>query len=913
MPVTEPVLPVPAHALVPVRSYWRPTAWLCGLLLGTAWQLQQAVLWPAFAYMGCLALGLLWSAALLLRPPARSAVADRLLCLAAAAVLALGQVGWRADLQMRTVLAPALEGVDLVLEGTVVAMPLPIAIGQRFRIAVTGAQMQGQAVAVPPLVDLAWYRNRSSADDAADAPELPRLSAGQRWRLPVRLRAPHGSANPHGFDYELWMWDQSVQATGYVRMPRQPDAPLPQLLASTAEYPVEQLRQRVRDAMVQRLSPEAALPSSEQARIAGVLVALVTGEQRAIDRDDWRVFRITGVAHLMAISGLHITLFAWVARAVLGWAWRRSARLCLWLPAPRVALVGGVLCSLAYAVFSGWGIPAQRTVLMLAVVVALRLSGRQWPWTVTWLLACACVVLVQPTALLQAGFWLSFLAVGILFASDVSQLARADTGLRQVTWGAMRRLLREQGIVTVAITPLSLLLFGQLSVVGLLANLLAIPWVTWVVTPLALLGVAVPALWDAAALAMRPLMAGLQWFASWPHAALWLPVAPWWAAVAAVLGGVWLALPQPWRLRCLGLPLLLPALWWQPLRPAPGQFSVLVLDVGQGQAVLVQTAQHSLLYDAGPSYGPGSNAGDRVVVPALRAVGAQATASGRLDMLVLSHADTDHTGGAAAVHEQLRPVQAMGSLLASERAHLGLAQLQPWTDCVAGMAWDWDGVQFSVLHPFRVLPEQASTADAAGAGRRGRDGLRSGNSSSCVLRVQAAPAAQVAPAASADSAAATPSGAVALLVGDLEAPQERALLHAHAEQAGAPTHALRADFLLVPHHGSNTSSSVGFLAAVQARWALVQSGYRNRFNHPTPKIVQRYVDARIPLTSTVHCGAAWWRSDQPQALQCQRWQRRRYWQHQLAPVQGVHQGDALQATPETEIVNFNLSLQADEG
>ncbi|MFG5776842.1 DNA internalization-related competence protein ComEC/Rec2 [Comamonas sp. J-3] len=903
MPLTEPVLPAYAHPFAPVRAYWRPTFWLCGLLLGTAWQLQQAALWPAFIYIGCLALGVLLSVLLLLllRPAVQSAVADRLLCLAAAAVLALGQVGWRAELQMQTVLEPALEGVDLVLEGTVVAMPLPIAIGQRFRLAVTGAQMQGQAVAVPPLVDLAWYRSRTAVGDDAEPAELPRLSAGQRWRLPVRLKAPHGSANPHGFDYELWMWDQGVQATGYVRMPRQAEAPQPQLLASTAEYPVEQLRQRVRDAMVQRLLPEATPPQSEQARIAGVLVALVTGEQRAIDRDDWRVFRITGVAHLMAISGLHITLFAWVATAVLGWGWRRSARLCLWLPAPRVALVGGVLAALAYSVFSGWGIPAQRTVLMLAVVVALRLSGRQWPWTVTWLLACACVVLVQPAALLQAGFWLSFLAVGILFASDVSQLARADAGLRQATWGAMRRLLREQGIVTVAITPLSLLLFGQLSVVGLLANLLAIPWVTWVVTPLALLGVAVPVLWDAAALAMQPLMAALQWFASWPHAALWLPVAPWWAAAAAVLGGVWMALPQPWRLRCLGLPLLLPALWWQPLRPAPGQFSLLALDVGQGQAVLVQTARHSLLYDAGPAYGPSSNAGDRVVVPTLRAVGAEATASGRLDMLVLSHADTDHTGGAAAVLEQLKPVQAMGSLLASERDHLGLAQLRPWQDCVAGMAWDWDGVRFSVLHPFSVLPEVEPPAGEAGAARRGRDGLRSGNGSSCVLRVQAAPA--------------TPSqaGSVALLVGDLEAPQERALLLAQAEQAEAASQALRADFLLVPHHGSNTSSSVAFLAAVQARWALVQSGYRNRFNHPTPKIVQRYADAQIPLTSTVQCGAAWWRSDEPQALQCQRWQRRHYWQHQLAPEQGVHQGGAVHATPVSEIVNFNPALQDDEG
>ena len=850
---------------------WRPLAWLWGIVLGAALQLQQSVLYPHTIYASALGLGTLasvwWacSAGRGIRRKGWHSAGDGLCALLASCSLAWGLAGWQATQQMALRLDPALEGVDLVLQGTIAAMPQQTALGQRFRLQVEAAESGGRPVTVPPLVDLAWYAQAAGgalhgvAPTAATA--IPHLAAGQRWRLPVRLKAPHGSVNPHGFDYELWMWEQGVHATGYVRLPSGPGGrgepqARPRLLGAGSAHPVERLRQHARDAMVHRLAPVADglpaagdEPAARRARIAGVLVALVTGEQRAIDREDWRVFRITGVAHLMAISGLHITVFAWAASMVVSWCWRRSSRLCLWLPAPQVALVAGVLSALAYAMFSGWGVPAQRTVLMLAVIALQRLSGRPWPWYATWLLACSAVVLVQPMALLQAGFWLSFLAVGILFASDIG--AEGANG-RPAGWlnGTQHRLLallREQWIVTVAITPLSLLLFGQVSVVGLLANLLAIPWVTWVVTPLALLGITLPQLWDAAAWAMQVFMVWLEWLARWPHAALWLPVAPWWAAVAAMAGGIWLVLPLPWQLRMLGVPCLLPALWWQPPRPAEGQFSLLALDVGQGQAVLVQTARHSLLYDAGPLYGPGSNAGDRVVVPAVRALGARGKESGVLDMLVLSHADSDHTGGGAAVAEQLRPAQAMGSLTLQERRQLGVQAL-PWRDCAAGDSWSWDGVQFDVLHPDGPLPVGDGVAYQ-----------RSGNGRSCVLRISAQPHRGYA--------------AAALLLGDLEKQQEQMLVLRGTM--------LRADLMLVPHHGSKTSSSAPLLAAVGASQAVVQTGYRNRFGHPAAPVVQRYADWRIGLHTTVECGAALWHSTAPTALQCERQIRPRYWQHDL--------------------------------
>lgn len=645
--------------------------------------------------------------------------------------------------------------------------------------------------------------------------------------MTVRLKAPHGLRNPHGFDYELWLWEQGVQATGYVRAGPK-DQP-PERLRTTWQHPVEQWRQSVRDAIFQRLTSSPALgEDASAARVAGVVAALVTGDQRAIDRADWDIFRATGVAHLMSISGLHITLFAWLAAALVRLLWRRSARLCLAVPAPTAALVCGVLLAGGYALFSGWGVPAQRTVTMLAVVAALQLSGRRWPWPQVWLLACAAVVLTDPWALWQAGFWLSFVAVGVLFATDSVAAGAYPKSAR----GHFYALLREQWVVTLALTPLSLLLFGQVSLVGFAANLLAIPWVTLVVTPLALAGVVWAPLWSLAAWALQPLAAGLQWLAGWPWAVVFLPAAPLWAGVLALLGGGLLAMRLPWQLRLWSVPLLVPLLCWQAPRPAPGQFELLAPDIGQGNAVLVRTATRTLLYDAGPRFSRESDAGHRVLVPLLRALGE------RVDVLMLSHRDADHTGGAAAVLAQ----QPGAALTGSIEAEHALQALRPATPCVAGQRWVWDGVAFEVLHPTGAEPDHPARP----------------NTASCVLRVASAeggPHAQ----------------AVALLVGDIEAAQEQALL--------ARSNPVKADVLLVPHHGSKTSSSPAFLDAVQPRTALVQAGYRNRFGHPAPEVLQRYAQRQVPVVESARCGAATWSSARPDVVECERDKGRRYWQH----------------------------------
>ena len=398
--------------------------------------------------------------------------------------------------------------------------------------------------------------------------------------------------------------------------------------------------------------------------------------------------------------------------------------------------------------------------------------------------------------------------------------------------------LREQWVVTLALTPLSLHLFQQVSLVGLLANLLAIPWVTLVITPLALLGALIAPIWDAAAWAVQGLAWCLHGLALVPYATLSSAAAPLWAGVGAVLGGVLLVMRLPLPLRLTGLVWMLPLLLWQAPRPAAGEFEVLAADVGQGNALVLRTASHTLVYDAGPRYSVESDAGQRVLVPLLRALGE------RVDRLVLSHRDTDHTGGARAVLQ----MQPQAALLSSMEAEHELHQLRGAaatnTRCLAaqegGQSWDWDGVRFDILHP--------RAGDYEGSPRP--------NALSCVLRV-------------------SNGRRTALLTGDIEAAQEASLV----ERLGA-SGALKADLLLVPHHGSKTSSSSAFLQAVKPDLALAQAGYRNRFGHPAPVVAQRYREQGIALIVSADCGAALWRSAAPSSIGCQREIARRYWHHQ---------------------------------
>jgi competence protein ComEC len=615
-----------------------------------------------------------------------------------------------------------------------------------------------------------------------------------------------------------------------------PDSPALKL-ADTAAHPVERARHAVRDAIQRRIQDPLA---------AGVLAALAIGDQAAIDREGWDLFRITGVAHLMSISGLHVTMFAWLAGGLAARLWRQRASWTLRVPAPTVALWAGFVASAAYALLAGWGVPAQRTVWMIGSVVLLRSAGARWPMPAVLLAAAVVVVVCDPWALLQPGFWLSFVAVALLVASEPAQRAAspAPLGWRGHIWHAIRSGLRTQVVATLALAPLSLIFFQQVSLVGLLANLVAIPMVTLLITPLSLLGMLAPPLWALAAGLLQGLVWCLNLLAAWPWAVWSAAAAPLWAAAFGLLAGVLVVLPLPWRLRLCALPLALPLLLPPLQRPAAGEFELQAADIGQGTAVLVRTQHHLLLFDTGPQYSADTDAGTRVLLPLLRARGER-----QIDLLMLSHRDADHVGGAAAVLAGL-PVRAISSSLTPEHALLAQAHARriPHQACAAGQSWHWDGVRFDVLHPL---------SSDHGLGLKP-------NALSCVLRVQAASAGR---------------HSSVLLTGDVEALQEAALV----QRSGA---ALASDVLMVPHHGSRTSSTAVFLDAVKPQLAVVQAAYRSRYGHPAPDVITRYDERGIKVVRSDRCGAFTLQSGATVGAHvaaapevCERQAARRYWHH----------------------------------
>lgn len=773
---------------------------MCGLVAGTALQLQQEALWTpgvyiALATVACMAALLLWR---------RAGVAlhgtswrRRWLFGLLALVAGFSATGWRATHLDAQRMPAQWEGRDIRVVATIVALPHAVERGTRLRVDVEHAwpvQTPSTRVPLPPHLALTWY----------GSPPEEGLRAGQRWEWTVRLKAAHGERNPHGRDWELWQWSQGIRATGYVRQGKGVAAP--RWRAQTWRAPVAQLR----GVLHQRMQAHGQMDERHRASL-GVVQALVTGAQSSITRNDWQLFRDTGIAHLVSISGLHITMFAWLAMAIVNALWRRSMRCCLWMPAPVAAGWAGWLLAAAYAVFSGWGVPAQRTIGMLAVVVWMRQSGRQWPWPYVWLCVLTGVVLLDPWSLLQAGFWLSFVAVGVLFAAQPREVEIQGQALGRHA----RQLLREQVVVGLALAPLTLLLFGQISVVGMLANLLAVPWMTLIITPLAMLGAVLPALWAWVAHGVTAMVWVLEQMAAWPMAVVHFAQPPWWAALAGLLACLWLVMPWGWRVRMLAVPALLPLLFWVPAAPAWGQLELLALDVGQGSAVLLRTRNHSVLFDAGPRWSEHADAGERTVVPVLRALGLRPT------VMMISHADGDHAGGAASVQQAFPGLQWLGAG--------GVA-------CVRGQSWQWDGVQFEVLHPPQTLLQQH---------------LSSSNAGSCVLRVHSV------------------TGQRVLLTGDIGTQQEQELLHTGAD--------MQADVVMVPHHGSASSSSASWVARVRPRFAVVQSGYRNRYGHPAASVVQRWEAVGAKVVNTPDCGAVRWHSQNPEILQCERAIARRYW------------------------------------
>ncbi|MCA8243352.1 DNA internalization-related competence protein ComEC/Rec2 [Burkholderia sp. AU32262] len=829
--------------------------WWIAFALGVVVLQRQAALPGAIAWTvgaavlaGCAALGA-WC---MRRRRTRTVVAcGWMLCVFAACVAGFGYAAARAEWRLDDSLPPEWEGRDIVVTGVIRGLPVVDETGARLLFAVESND--AGLARFPPLIRLSWRAYGAPATRDA----LPDLRAAQRWRFVVRLKRPHAEANPGVRDSEATWLAAGIRAIGYVSAPRR--AVLLDARAAGWRASID----RVRDALRARIGEVLGTDAAHR----GIVAALAIGDQSGIGDDDWRVLRNTGTSHLVAISGLHVGLVGAIAGWLVSLVWRRvrwrARAATLVLPAPYAAALAALAAAAGYAALAGFNVPAQRAWWMIAGGGIAYLAGRSVPTSAVLCAALGGVLLADPWAVLSAGFWLSFGAVAVILLAvagwrAVRELDENDgidendeTGAESRTADLRRRLrewatrcrrriaeaTRVQYAVTIGLAPLTAAWFAQVSLSGPFGNAFAIPWVSSVVTPVVLAGIALPAPFDAGAFmlahaALAPMMTLLGHLADWPAGVLWLRMPEWPVLALACVGVAWALMPRGWPLRWAApltwLPLVAPA----PDAPPAGGFRLTVLDVGQGAAVLVETARRTLLFDAGPG-AESTHAGTRIVAPALRARGIAA-----IDSLVLSHADADHAGGASAVYAATDVRQLLAGIaprhrLWREAQAAGVADRLP---CAAGQRWTWDGVVFTMLWP----------PDGVGTG--------SSNGQSCVLRIDA-------------------GGTSALLTGDIEAAAERRLV-ADARDA------LPAQILVVPHHGSRTSSVEPFLDSVGPRVAVFPVGYRNRFGHPHRTVLARYEARGIPLPRTDRDGAV--RFDVAPAgggfaFARYRDERRRYW------------------------------------
>jgi competence protein ComEC len=684
-------------------------------------------------------------------------------------------------------------GHEFNFEGQVSGLPLYETDATRFEFKVTRADPEAGFL-MGRTLRLGWY---------VRAPEtVPEIAPGSRWHLRAKLRAPRGLVNPGGFDFERRALERRIAATGYVVAPDEA-----RRLAGSGGLDA------LRGELAARITQ--AVPDDR----ARFVAALALGDTRGLSSHDWEVLRATGLTHLIAISGFHVGLVAGFGALLGKGVYRVLPLLGRRWPRPQGAAAVALLFAAAYTALAGFELPTVRTLLMIAAVLLARLARRPQGLPEALAFAMVAILLADPLSVLAPGFWLSFLGVAwLIWCLPQSP----DQG-----W--LKPYLHAQGVAVLGLLPLTVWFFSQASPPGPLVNLIGIPWISLGVVPLSLAGLAASPFsaelaalaWRGAGTLMHWLWIGLEHVAAWPSSLVWLPEPSVAVIVLAMAGAFWLLLPRGIPGKSLAALLLVPMFWPVLERPRHGEADLLLLDVGQGLALVVRTRHHTLLYDAGPAVPRGLDLGEAVVLPALRARGIH-----RLDRMMLSHGDNDHAGGAESVARAIPP----GLTLAPEgwaRPHM--------RPCLAGDSWDWDGVRFTLLHPTPHFPY-----------------LR--NDSSCVLRVDAA-------------------GSSALLPGDIGRHVERRLARLPREQ-------IAADVLLVPHHGSDTSSSLDFLAAVRPTLGLVPVGHDNRFRLPRPIVLDRYARYGVTLFDTAGSGAIDLRLGQRVELrQRLRQDRPRYWRH----------------------------------
>ncbi|MDD5631186.1 MAG: DNA internalization-related competence protein ComEC/Rec2, partial [Methylococcales bacterium] len=661
-------------------------------------------------------------------------------------------------------LPESLEGIDIPVNGIIADLPEQDERRTRFDLSVIESPQK-----LPSKLRLSWYY-----------PDQP-IKAGQHWSFTVKLKRPHGGLNPGGFDYERWLFTQGVGAVGYVRT-----SPKPVLLGRDSAWTnIAVWRQIISDRLTVLLRDRPNL---------SLIKALTIGDGNEITQKQWDVFRKTGTIHLVVISGSHVGLIAGLVYflTLKAWAW---TSLLAWSP-QRVAAITAMLVAVFYAGLAGFSVPAQRAVIMLAIVMlAIFLQRNTRPFN-TLAVALFAVLAFDPLAVLSVGFWLSFLAVGLIIYVIAGRLGKS---------GYFSEVIKINWATSVGLSPLLLFFFQQVSLISPLANFIAVPVISLAAVPLSLLGVLLmfgsPLLASKLFIIVDTVLQGLGWLlvrlAELPLATISHTQPSIWSLMFAIPGVLLLLAPRGTPARWLSVVMFLPLVFTASDKPKTGSINMTLLDVGQGLSVVVQTANHWLVYDTGAKFSAESNMGQSVVLPFLRRQGAS-----KIDKLIISHGDNDHSGGAVSVISGIPTEQVLTS------APQQLSAYSPIL-CVAGKSWTWDNVRFTLLSPKHAFASE--------------------NDNSCVLKIQ------------------SEQGAV-LLTSDIEASAENWLTETYGNS-------LKADVLIAPHHGSKTSSTIGFLQAVRPEYVLIPSGYRSQFGHPHKEVLERYEQIKAKWLNSADSGA----------------------------------------------------------
>ena len=673
---------------------------------------------------------------------------------------------WLATATLETRLPSALEGKDLIVSGDVASIPYQRKNGWKFRLNIHNSYLldnPDKSLKLQGVVRLGWYKTERQ------------IHAGEHWQMVVRLKRPSGFMNPGGFDYEKWLFQQRIIATGYVRK-----SASNKRLAPASHFSVNAWREKLLRLIHKRI---------DDPQLAAIVGALAVAERTAISDQQWELLRNTGTNHLIAISGLHIGMVAGFGFLPVWLIWWLFPTLYQKIPARTAGAILGAVFAIVYALLAGFTLPTQRALIMVLVVLASLLAKKQLASSSILSIALFAVLLFDPLAVLSQGFWLSFVAVALILFTLGRRIRRQRYDILSI-----------QFALSLGMLPLTLAFFGTGSLSSPIANLLAIPWVTIVVVPLTLLGLALfpftsvsTVLLNLAANSVDILFHLLSAFSS-PRALISISDMPAYLLVLAFMGFLWIWLPGKFPARWLGLVFIMPLLIFQPEKIKTGAFQYHLLDVGQGLASVVQTANHVLVYDAGPRANARFDTGKLVVLPFLRAKNIR-----NIDTLLISHEDIDHRGGAAALLEKLSIKQIMSS---------DTSIFPHTTECIQGMHWQWDGVSFEILNP------QQGWQD-------------SDNNRSCVLRI-------------------SNKHHSLLLTADIEIKAERSIM--------ASTLLPRTEVILMPHHGSKSSSDTSFLEQLKPGLALVSAGYRNPFHQPHPHILERYHQQGIKVLSTIDSG-----------------------------------------------------------